>query len=224
MSLYGYAPESVRHRARSPPSVGAPACKLPGVANIEEPVYDEPREALAGASAHRAEMRAETDVAIRRLSLAELDRLEPLWSALRLHHATVASGFGPPRERADSWLRRRTEYERWLAEPGAFALVAERSREALGYAMVHMRRGSPTWPLSEPSAELETLSVLPGERGGGIGTALLDAVRAELAASGIAALSLLVVAGNDEARDFYERHGFDTAAIWMRREDSPSQR
>ncbi|HVR06177.1 MAG TPA: GNAT family N-acetyltransferase [Solirubrobacteraceae bacterium] len=156
------------------------------------------------------------------MNLTELDRLEPLWSALRLHHAAVAPGFGPPRERADSWQRRRGEYERWLAEPGAFALVAERSCELLGYAMVHMRRGSPTWPLTEPAAELETLAVLPSERRGGIGSALLDTVRAELAASGIAALSLLVVAGNDEALRFYERNGFETAAIWMRRDDSRS--
>jgi ribosomal protein S18 acetylase RimI-like enzyme len=166
----------------------------------------------------------EAEIAIRRLDLAELDRLEPLWSALRLHHAAVAPGFGPPRERSDSWLRRREAYERWLQEPGTFALVAERSREPLGYAMVHMRRGSPTWPLSEPAAELETLSVLPSKRGQGIGTALLRAVQTELAANGITALSLLVVAGNDRAFRFYERHGFGTAAIWMRRDDGPSRR
>jgi len=157
------------------------------------------------------------------LDLAELDRLEPLWSALRLHHAAVAPGFGPPRERADSWSRRRKEYERWLAEPGAFALVAERSSKPLGYAMVHQRHGSSTWPLSEPAAELETLSVLPSERGQGIGSALLGAVQAELTASGITALSLLAVAGNDQAVHFYERHGFETAAVWMRRDDGPSQ-
>ena len=190
------------------------------MANIEEPIFNEPREAPVGASLYAAEMRVETDFAIRRLNLAELDRLEPLWSALRLHHAAIAPSFGPPRKRADSWLRRRGEYERWLAEPRAFALVAERSCELLGYAMVHTRRGSPTWPLSEPAAELETLAVLPSERRQGIGTALLDAVQAELAASGITALSLLVVAGNDEALRFYERYGFETAAIWMRRDDS----
>jgi ribosomal protein S18 acetylase RimI-like enzyme len=190
------------------------------VANIEEPIFNEPREAPVGASRYAAETCVETDFAIRRLNLAELDRLEPLWSALRLHHAAIAPSFGPPRERADSWLRRRGEYERWLAEPRAFALVAERSCELLGYAMVHTRRGSPTWPLSDPAAELETLAVLPSERRQGIGTALLDAVQAELAASGITALSLLVVTGNDEALRFYERHGFKTGAIWMRRDGS----
>lgn len=161
------------------------------------------------------------EIAIRRLDLAELDRLEPLWSALRLHHAAVAPGFGPPRARSDSWRRRREEYERWLKEPGAFALVAKRSSGPVGYAMVHPRHGSSTWPLSEPAAELETLSVLPSERGQGIGLALLDAVQAELAANGITALSLFAVAGNDEAIQFYERHGFETAAIWMRRDDGP---
>jgi len=151
------------------------------------------------------------------LDLAELDLLEPLWSALRLHHASVAPGFGAPRERADSWQRRRSEYEQWLGDPGAFALVAGRSGKLLGYAMVRPRRPSPTWPLAEPAAELETLSVLPEERGQGVGSALLEAVRGELATRGATALSLLVVAGNDEALRFYERHGFSTAAIWLRR-------
>jgi ribosomal protein S18 acetylase RimI-like enzyme len=159
----------------------------------------------------------EAELAIRRLDAAELDLLEPLWSALRLHHVAVAPGLGEPRTRADSWQRRRGEYEQWLAMAGAFALVAERSGEPLGYAMVRPRHASPTWPLSEPAYELETLSVLPAERGRGLGTELLDAVREELASQGASALSLLVVAGNDEALRFYERHGFATAAIWMRR-------
>jgi GNAT superfamily N-acetyltransferase len=153
---------------------------------------------------------------IGRISVGELDRIEPLWNALREHHASVSPQLGQPRSREQSWPRRRSQYERWLAEPDAFLLLAQRDRLAIGYAMVNVREGSPTWPIGERAGEIETLSVLPGERGRGTGTALLEAVRAELATFGIGELSLHAVATNSEAIRFYERHGFATHALWMR--------
>jgi ribosomal protein S18 acetylase RimI-like enzyme len=57
-------------------------------------------------------------------------------------------------------------------------------------------------------AELDTLSVLPEERGNGLGGLLMDAVYAELRALGIEELGVAVMAGNDRALAFYERRGF----------------
>jgi len=131
--------------------------------------------------------------------------VEPLWNALREHHASVKPDVGAPRPRAESWARRRAQYERWLSERDAFALIAELGGAAVGYAMVHLRAGSPTWPSSERAGEVETLSVLADARGGGIGTALLDAVEDELAKLGVDELSLHVVSDNVRAMDFYER-------------------
>jgi ribosomal protein S18 acetylase RimI-like enzyme len=153
---------------------------------------------------------------IRKIGASELDLLEPLWNALREHHSSVTPELGAPRSRRESWLRRRGEYEGWLADEGAFVLLARRRGEGVGYAMVHVRDGSPTWPLSERAGEIETLSVLPSERGGGTGTALLEAVRSELGARGIAELSLHVMPNNRDAIRFYERHGFETYALWVR--------
>ncbi|MFZ1154665.1 MAG: GNAT family N-acetyltransferase [Solirubrobacteraceae bacterium] len=146
----------------------------------------------------------------------ELDLIEPLWNALREHHSSVTPDLGAPRSRRESWRRRRSQYEGWLANPEAFVLLAERGAEQVGYAMVHVREGSPTWPLSERAGEIETLSVLPSERGNGTGTALLEAVREELKARGITELSLHVMRTNKDAIRFYERHGFDTYALWVR--------
>ena len=148
--------------------------------------------------------------------MGELDRIEPLWNSLREHHASVTPALGGPRSREQSWPRRRSQYERWLVDPDAFVLLAQRDGVAIGYAMVNVREGSPTWPISERAGEIETLSVLPGERGQGTGTALLEAVRAELATLGVSELSLHAVATNAEAIRFYERHGFSTHALWMR--------
>jgi ribosomal protein S18 acetylase RimI-like enzyme len=70
--------------------------------------------------------------------------------------------------------------------------------------------------LSERAGELETLSVLPSERGGGTGTTLLEAVRKELEGRGVTEVSLHAVTTNNDAIRFYERHGFSTHALWMR--------
>jgi len=153
---------------------------------------------------------------IRRIAANELDRIEPLWNALREHHSNITPKLGPPRSRSESWLRRRRQYEQWLANPDAFVLLAERGGESVGYAMVQVREGSPTWPLSERAGEIETLSVLAGERGQGTGTALLEAVRDELGELGIKELSLHAMPTNEAAIRFYERHGFSTYALWMR--------
>jgi ribosomal protein S18 acetylase RimI-like enzyme len=156
------------------------------------------------------------DVAVHLLDRENLDRIEPLWNALREHHATVAPELGVPRSREESWQRRRAQYEVWLSEPGSFILVAECPGELVGYAMVHLRSGSSTWPLGEHVGEIETLSVLPAARGQGIGTALLAAVREELRAVGVTELSLLVLPGNLAAIGFYERSGFNTFGLWLR--------
>ncbi len=148
--------------------------------------------------------------------MSELDLIEPLWNALREHHSSVTPELGDPRPRRESWRRRRCQYEGWLAGPDAFLLLAERGGEQLGYAMVQVREGSPTWPVSERAGEIETLSVLPSERGNGTGSALLDAVRKELGERGIAELSLHVMHTNGDAMRFYERHGFEPYAVWVR--------
>jgi ribosomal protein S18 acetylase RimI-like enzyme len=153
---------------------------------------------------------------IRRIDVSELDLIAPLWNALREHHVKVTPQLGEPRSRDESWQRRRSEYETWLGDEDSFVLLAERLGAGVGYAMVHVRSGSPTWPLSERAGEIETLSVLPDERGQGTGSALLEAVRDELGGHGISELSLHVMHTNKDAMRFYERHGFETYALWVR--------
>lgn len=148
--------------------------------------------------------------------MSELEEIEPLWNALREHHSSVTPDLGAPRPRGESWQRRRRQYAGWLEGSDAFLLLAERDGDRVGYAMVQVREGSPTWPLSERAGEIETLSVLPGERGRGTGSALLEAVREELRSHGITELSLHVMHTNSDAMRFYERHGFKTYAIWVR--------
>jgi GNAT superfamily N-acetyltransferase len=155
-------------------------------------------------------------VSIEELPTDRLDELAPLWNSLRQHHLTVAPSWLPPAYDAEeSWRRRERQYREWLAGPDSFVLVARRDHGLVGYAMVHLRDGSPTWPTSERAGELETLAVLPEERGSGIGRALLDSASQRLRALGASEISLHLLVGNDDAGRFYEREGFSPYATWL---------
>ncbi len=152
-------------------------------------------------------------VEINDLETRTLDLVAPLWAALHEHHMAVGSQIAEvmqPVNAPESWLRRRSLYQRWLAEPEAFGLIARHANRPVGYAFVRVQAAETgtTWERSGEVAVLETLSVLPAFRGVGVGEALLSAVRTQLVNRGIVYLDLDVVATNQHAIRFYERHGF----------------
>lgn len=138
--------------------------------------------------------------------------LEPLWRALYEHHNEVTPHLY---DRAlpfkQAWESRRRTEGAWLqSEPESFVLAAQDADWYLGYAFVRVRSGAgfaASWSVSDPLAELATLSVLPEFRGQGIGSALMDAVESRLQEMGIADLAIGVIATNREAVPFYERRG-----------------
>jgi GNAT superfamily N-acetyltransferase len=136
--------------------------------------------------------------------------LQPLWESLHDHHATIAphlTELGPVRDASESWAVRRALYEDWLAEPDAFVLVAESDGQPVGYALVHLRGPEETWTTGARIGVLETLAVLPGERGRGIGSALFERMYEELRELGVRELEVAVISKNAEALRFYERQG-----------------
>ena len=146
-----------------------------------------------------------------------LEELRPLWLALRDHHGHVMPHLGPVRDDDDSWRVRRSDYNRWLAEPGAFVLIAHEEGRAVGYALVRPNdEVSATWPRGGHSALLESLSVAPAARGSGLGAVLVQRVREECAKEGFASLTVGTVFGNRDAIRFYEREGFRQEAILLR--------
>jgi GNAT superfamily N-acetyltransferase len=145
-----------------------------------------------------------------RAGIERIDELQPLWESLHEHHATVAphlEELGPVRAADQSWAVRRELYEEWLAEPDAFVLLAEVNREPIGYALVHLRGPEETWETGERIGVLETLTVLPDERGRGVGSALFERIYAELRQLGVTELQVAVISKNAAALRFYERHG-----------------
>jgi ribosomal protein S18 acetylase RimI-like enzyme len=157
---------------------------------------------------------------ISRAGAEALDRLRPLWLALHHHHQAVGGErLGPYVDDDASWTARRALYVDFLAD-GGFALLAERDDALVGYAMVAIKTSvetelDDTWVSGDRVAEIETLVVLPEARGDGVGTALLDAVDAELAERGIDDVLIAAFVTNTDAIRLYERRGFRPASLYM---------
>ncbi len=110
-----------------------------------------------------------------------IDVVEPLWLALFDHHLAVGNGGLPGIPRAES---------------------------AVGYVMAHVFDGpDDTWPTGDLIGEVETLSLLPSERGHGLGTELLDLAEARLFELGAACVWIKTINGNNRAHRFYEARG-----------------
>ncbi len=142
-----------------------------------------------------------------------VDDLEPLARSLHAYHLTVDPAIPgiPPRDADGWWAIRRERYARWLAEPDAFALLAQRDdekAEPVGYAVVSIRGADDSHRSGSRFAELQSLAVMDGMRGAGIGSALLQAVDGELRELGLEELAIGVLATNHEAMRLYEREGF----------------
>jgi len=158
---------------------------------------------------------AAVDFEVRRGTVGDVGRLEPLWHALRDHHVTLPEML-PPRTRDESWDVRRRTYERWLAEDGYTLLIAERDGEPIGYTVVSVSDELPaTWDVGHRIAEIETLSVLESERGGGVGRALTEAAAETARAGGAEAVFVGVAHSNEGALRFYEREGFESFYVLL---------
>jgi ribosomal protein S18 acetylase RimI-like enzyme len=157
-------------------------------------------------------MSSAPDYEIAELTLAEVDRVEPLWKSMVAHHRGVVAGAFPVRDEEEAWQLRRAEYVDWLSSGEGAMLAAvpngEPGAAPLGYAVLLPSPAGATWELGDRVGEIESLAVAPEARGIGVGTALLDAARERFRAQGIEWWSVAVVEANEGAVELYERAGF----------------
>jgi len=146
-------------------------------------------------------------ITIAPLDAAELDVVGPLWKALMDHVAALPDALVPVRPSEESWLLERGVMLEALADD-AFVLVARRGAEPVGYAFVTIDGPDPVWYTGDSCAELAHLVVAERERGNGVGSALLDAVDAELERRGVEDMEIGVDTGNDAAARLYESRGY----------------
>lgn len=163
------------------------------------------------------------DFVVRRGTAEDIDRLEPLWEALRAHHASLPE-MPPTRTPEDSWSYRRSKYRDWLSKEDTTLLLAERGggEEVIGYAMLTLGTGAATWDVGDHVVEVETLSVSADARGQGVGRALLDVAAQVAREAGAATLAVGVAHTNAEAIRFYEREGYRMHYVTLLRTDAAS--
>ena len=95
-------------------------------------------------------------------------------------------------------------FETLLVDSMVLTVLAE-TDEAVGFALVTLR---PTPYHDGPLAQLDELYVVPDLRGGLIGTRILEQTIEVLTARGVHEMHINVDEIDEEARRFYERHGF----------------
>lgn len=112
-------------------------------------------------------------------------------------------------------LRIADEIARWEARAGTAGFlagdaVAVEGGEVVGWSSTgdYRAEDGEQPPPGPRCGELNAIYVLPGRWGAGIGGALMADALAGLAAAGRSPVLLWVLRDNDQARRFYERHGW----------------
>jgi len=147
------------------------------------------------------------EVSISAAARERLDDLRPLYFALYEHERKISPiPMTEPRERARR--ERRATYAQAFADGRALLLIAEDGDALVGYAFALLHEANDdTFELAPRYAELYSLAVAPGLRSGGIGTALVQALDANLSELDVTALIVAVTTTNHDALRFYQRLG-----------------
>ena len=93
-----------------------------------------------------ADPTAPPDVEIIEAGVERLDEIESLWKAMHESDAGAAAEAGASlqfRPVADSWRRRRDEFEHWLREGDSWLLLAVGGGAPVGFAFFRIREGDP---------------------------------------------------------------------------------
>ena len=139
-------------------------------------------------------------VTTRRATAADAAELARLRFEFRtaIHDAVETEvGF---RERCERWMAERLATSDW------YAWIAARTEDVLGNIWLNVFHKVPN-PVGEPEAYgyITNLYVVPGLRGGGVGSRLLDAAVEECRARGV---DTVLLWPTPRSRGLYVRHGF----------------
>jgi len=155
-------------------------------------------------------------VAIRGAAPADIPVIGRLGALLvRLHHELDPQRFiaatSQTENRYGSFLGTQ------LDEPDIIILVAERSREVIGYTYAGLE-GADYMSLRGPAGALYDIVVDPAHRGQGVGRMLLDATLEALKGRGAPRVVLSTAERNAPAQRLFDRAGFRPTMIEMTKE------
>ena len=135
------------------------------------------------------------------LPTGELDRIGPLWEALRLHHREKSPFFKERYDRLSFADRKKALLEKdELLIDAAF--VAS-SGEMVGYCVSSLIRKE-----DQVEGEVDSILVAPAFQKLGIGITLMSRAMAWLDGKNPGSIKIVVAAGNEEVFPFYETFGF----------------
>ena len=163
-----------------------------------------------------------TEWQLRTGGVEDLDLVGPLWVAVHHRHAQTMPELAPYVSDHETWRVRRMLYEELLAKPDTLLLVAVVDDAAVGYGLAHVLPVDETWipdtwVTGSRIGEIESLSVLPQYRGGGLGSEVLRRLEEHLAERGVEDLILGALAGNRDAIRLYERQGYQPTWLYLSR-------
>jgi ribosomal protein S18 acetylase RimI-like enzyme len=150
---------------------------------------------------------------IRPATAQDIPEIVSIWGELALHHARLDPAFAP----SGDW---REEYRHFvrslLGRDDALALVGADGGRLVGYAVgrisllpaffVHRRRGY-----------IHDVVIREGHRRRGVGRRLVEGLLLWMRGQGVTLIELTVASGNAGAVAFWERLGFSTYMVHMKR-------
>jgi ribosomal protein S18 acetylase RimI-like enzyme len=143
-----------------------------------------------------------------------LDRIEPLWSQLRQHHADL-SPLWSAALLATSFAQRRVELVGKGARGLLVSVAASRGGQDIGYCVSTLA--------ADTTGEVDSLYVIPSHRGRGVGHALMSTALDWFAGQSVQSIVVEVIGGNDAAQRFYARYGFLPRTLRMVRPPEVAQ-
>ena len=145
-------------------------------------------------------MHTNDQVVIEQATIDDVDTVADCWVRLAAEQRQYGS-----RLAADA--NRTVATERIARHVVVGGLLVARDETIQGFVMFHPDKGAYTQ--TEPTGTITHLYVRPAARDSGIGTRLLAAAESELAAAGVSAVSIEVLADNDAAKRLYDRRGYE---------------
>lgn len=142
---------------------------------------------------------------IRRAEPGDEDAAVALWRHLQDEHTAQDARHRPSESASERW---RNDYRVWIGSDAHRVFVAEDEGALVGLVTAH-----PFWPGPMYVQELEVyiteLVVAPECRSEGVGSRLVEAVRAWARAQGVTRIRAGILSRNVRGRAFWKREGAD---------------
>jgi GNAT superfamily N-acetyltransferase len=165
-------------------------------------------------------LRLDGQLRIRRAGATDIDTV----ARLGLELIRFDSRFGAVKERPGTLAALRREAAGLVAGPTPWTWLAERDGEAVGM-LAAQRPEAAGWITTmvglAPAAYLMLMFVQPGERGGGVGAALVDQFHREADAAGVAVTLLHYEQLNPLSAPFWSRQGY--RPLWTTWQATPTR-